>query len=190
MLHKKVFVVLSIFSAMASTTSYANASVVRPISFQMAASSFGVQEVMFAQMMIPHHKQAIQMSKFALANSSNPKVLALARNIIKAQTSEVVRMNRWLKVAKAGVAGGTHVGMQDMQGMLTDQQLKALGTLKGSKFDRLYLSQMVFHHLGALQSVSIIAKSRNIEAKALAASIKSTQSTEISVMKSMLAAIK
>jgi uncharacterized protein (DUF305 family) len=142
---------------------------------------------MFAQMMIPHHQQAIRMSKFALANSSNPKVLALARNIIKAQTREVARMNRWLRVAKAGVASATDMGMR---GMLTDQQLKVLGKLKDSKFDRMYFYQMIFHHQGALQSVSIIANSRNIEAKALAGSIKSTQSAEISAMKSMLAAIK
>jgi uncharacterized protein (DUF305 family) len=187
MLHKKFFVVLSIFCALTLTTSYANALVVKPISFQMASSSFGAAEVMFAQMMIPHHQQAIRMSKFALANSSNSKVLALARNIIKAQTMEVVRMSRWLKVAKAGVASGTDMGMQ---GMLTDQQLKVLGKLRGSKFDRRYLSQMIFHHQGALQSVSIIANSRNFEAKALAGSIKSTQSAEISAMASMLAAIK
>ena len=155
MLHKKFFVVSSTFVALASTTSYANASVVKPISFQMAVFSFGAEEVMFAQIMIPHHKQAIQMSKFALA--------------------------------KAGVARGTNM---EMQGMLTDQQLKVLEKLKGSKFDKLYLSQMIFHHQGALQSVSIIANSRNIEAKALASSIKSTQSAEISAMKSMLAAIK
>jgi uncharacterized protein (DUF305 family) len=142
---------------------------------------------MFAQMMIPHHQQAIQMSKFALTNTSNSKILTLARNIIKAQTSEIVRMNRWLKMASAGVTGGMDM---EMQGMLTDQQLKTLGNLKGSKFDQIYLSRMIFHHQGAVQSVSIIANSQNIEAKALAGSIKSTQNAEISAMESMLAAIK
>jgi uncharacterized protein (DUF305 family) len=68
--------------------------------------------------------------------------------------------------------------------------LKTLGNLKGSKFDQIYLSRMIFHHQGAVQSVSIIANSQNIEAKALAGSIKSTQNAEISAMESMLAAIK
>jgi uncharacterized protein (DUF305 family) len=187
MLRKKFFVVFSILFTLVAITSCANSSVVKSNAFPAANSSIGTEEVMFAQMMIPHHQQAIQMSKFALTNTSNSKILTLARNIIKAQTSEIVRMNRWLKMASAGVTGGMDM---EMQGMLTDQQLKTLGNLKGSKFDQIYLSRMIFHHQGAVQSVSIIANSQNIEAKALAGSIKSTQNAEISAMESMLAAIK
>lgn len=187
MFYKKFLVLCSIFTVSFSTVNFASASVDKQATFQMGASSFGPGEVMFAQEMIPHHQQAIQMSKFALINSTNPKVLSLARNIINAQASEIVRMNRWLKVASAGMASGMDMGMQ---GMLTEQQLKVLGKLKGSKFDRLYLTEMIFHHKGALKSVSIIANSRNAEAKALSLSISSTQSAEISKMQSILATIK
>lgn len=190
MVKKKLFVVLSTFSVLAFSTGYASASAVKPTLSQTADSSIGAAEVMFAQIMIPHHEQATQMSKLALTNSSNRKVLSLARNIIKAQTREIVSMNRWLKAAGAEAVPGMDMGMHGMKGVMTDQQLTDLGKLKGSKFDRLFLSQMIIHHQGALKSVSAIANSRNTEAKALARSIKSTQSAEISVMKSMLASIK
>jgi uncharacterized protein (DUF305 family) len=42
------------------------------------ASGLSRNDVMFLQMMIPHHEQAVEMSTLAETNSTNPEVLALA----------------------------------------------------------------------------------------------------------------
>ena len=58
-------------------------------------------DVMFLQMMIPHHQQAIDISNIALKTSKDSELLALANTIIKAQTAEIVQMKTWLKDAGA-----------------------------------------------------------------------------------------
>ncbi|PHX75540.1 MAG: hypothetical protein CK545_04560 [Actinobacteria bacterium] len=61
------------------------------------ASGFQGNDIMFAQMMISHHEQAIQMSNFALLTSTNPEVLTLAKNIRNAQAPEILQIKGWLK---------------------------------------------------------------------------------------------
>ena len=50
---------------------------------------FSAQDVRFAEMMIPHHEQAIVMSDIALTNTTNPQVLELANQIKDAQAPEI-----------------------------------------------------------------------------------------------------
>ena len=54
--------------------------------------NLGFNEIMFAQGMIPHHKQAITMSQMALKKSKNAEILRLSRAIINAQNSEVTKL--------------------------------------------------------------------------------------------------
>jgi uncharacterized protein (DUF305 family) len=52
---------------------------------------------MFAQMMIPHHQQAIEMSDILLAmDGIDPRVTELATQIKAAQAPEIARMSGWL----------------------------------------------------------------------------------------------
>jgi uncharacterized protein (DUF305 family) len=44
-------------------------------------SEFSPSDINFAEMMIPHHEQAIEMSDIAFKNTTNPAVLQLAREI-------------------------------------------------------------------------------------------------------------
>jgi uncharacterized protein (DUF305 family) len=55
-------------------------------------------DVMFAQTMIPHHEQAVDMSDMVLSKSNiNPEVTALAKQIKAAQQPEIDMMNAWLE---------------------------------------------------------------------------------------------
>lgn len=48
--------------------------------------------------MIPHHQGAVDMAKLLLQDKTiNPEIRAFAENIIKAQDSEILMMNKWLK---------------------------------------------------------------------------------------------
>jgi uncharacterized protein (DUF305 family) len=86
---------------------------------------------MFAQSMIPHHKQAIDISKLALKKSTNVEIRNLASSIIKAQNTEMMQMNYWLKVNKANMDMGHDMGMS---GMLTETEIAKLAKLSGKEF--------------------------------------------------------
>ena len=59
------------------------------------AAKFSNADRMFADMMIPHHEQAIQMSDLAIEFSENPDIVALARKIKAAQAPEIEQMKSW-----------------------------------------------------------------------------------------------
>ena len=52
-------------------------------------------DLMFVEMMTPHHAGAITMSKEALTKSEKPEIKTLANQIIKAQEAEIKMMADW-----------------------------------------------------------------------------------------------
>ena len=143
-------------------------------------SGYSGQDIMFAEMMIPHHEQAITMSDLASSNSSNPAILELANRIKTAQAPEIEEMKSW-----PGVDASSHMGHQ-MNGMLSDDEIKELEESKGGEFDRLFLEGMIKHHQGAIDMAEMVVDSRNKEVAALASAIISAQRAEIAEMKSLL----
>lgn len=148
-----------------------------------SSSGFSGTDIMFAQMMIPHHQQAVDMSTLAETHTTNPEILALAKQIKDAQAPEIKQMTDWIESSGAGMDMGHDMGMG---GMLTEEQMTALGKAQGAEFDKLYLEGMIGHHQGALQMAKMIENSDNAEAKQLAANIMKSQSAEIDKMKQML----
>lgn len=149
--------------------------------------NLGVNETMFAQGMAPHHQQAIDMSNMALKNSSSPEVKKLAKAIISAQGKEMAQLKYWLTATKSSMAMDHDMGMS---GMLSDSALNALKKLKGGKFDTAFLQAMIAHHEGALGMVSMLDRTKNSEAKKIATDILKGQSSEITLMKKLLAKSK
>lgn len=145
-------------------------------------SKFSSQDLMFAEMMIPHHQQAIEMSEIALQNSANSDVLELAQEIKEAQAPEIEQMKSW------GASSIAHAGHM-MDGMLSDEEITALADAKGTDFDRLFLEGMIKHHEGAIEMAEMVIDSKNPEVTALAKSIIQAQRSEISTMKSLLSAL-
>ena len=150
----------------------------------LSSADFSGTDIMFAQMMIPHHQQAVDMSTLAETRTSNPEILALAQEIKDAQAPEIKQMTAWLDSAGAGMDMGHDMAMG---GMLTDEQMTALTNASGADFDKLYLQGMIAHHEGAIEMAQMILGSNNAEAKALAEAIISSQTAEIEKMKTLLA---
>lgn len=159
----------------------------RPMGTPSAPATAGhnAEDVMFAQMMIPHHQQAITMARQATAKASSPQVKQLAARIENAQQPEIAMMTGWLRSWGAPMprAGGIHMG----EGMMSEHDMARLGTLSGNAFDRAFLQMMIKHHQGAVTMARTEqARGSNGEAKALAASIANSQSAEIATMRGML----
>lgn len=148
--------------------------------------NLGFNEIMFAQMMIPHHKQAISMTQIAIKKSKNQEILKLSRAIIKAQNAEVLKLTYWLKATKSSMNMDHEM---PMNGMLSDEEFAELNRLVGTQFDKKFLELMIKHHQGALEMLDLLSGAKNKEARNLANEIKSAQSSEIASMKKMLTKI-
>ncbi len=155
-----------------------------------SGDGFNGADTMFAQMMIPHHEQAIEMADMALdpATGAGPDVTALAEAIAAAQDPEIAEMTALLEGWGEPVAmdeGMDHSGM--MSGMLTVEELDALAELRGAEFDRAWLEAMIAHHEGAVDMAEdVLADGENPEVRDLAERIVAAQAAEIAEMRALL----
>jgi uncharacterized protein (DUF305 family) len=142
-----------------------------------ATGPYDASTVMFAQMMIPHHQQAVLISRLALKQSSNPAVKKIAAKIIAEQSPEILQMQRWIPSDEMMAMG------HSMQGIVSPSDLAKLRAARGKKFDGLYLVGMTLHHQGAIAMATPLMKSMNPEVAALSKSIVSGQTAEIKEMR-------
>ncbi|AWD24507.1 DUF305 domain-containing protein [Micrococcus sp. HSID17228] len=148
-------------------------------------------DVMFAQMMIPHHQQAVEMSEMLLAKDDVPaEVAAFAQKVIDAQGPEIERMNAMLTawgqdpVDTDGMEGMDHGGMS---GMMSEEDMAALEQAQGTEAARLYLEQMTAHHKGAVDMAKDeVEDGQNPQAVQLAEQVIADQEAEITEMQQML----
>ncbi len=145
-------------------------------------------DVTFAQGMIPHHQQAIEMSNMALTQAGGGAVKDLAERIKQAQQPEIDQMTGWLSSWGEDV-GGDHSGHGGgSMGMLSDVEMSRLKQATGAEFDRLFLEGMIRHHEGAVAMAQTeLSEGKFAEAKDLARRIVETQQAEIAEMRSLLA---
>ena len=140
-------------------------------------------DVVFLQKMIPHHDQAIMMSRMARNRAAAPKVKDLAARIEAEQGPEIQQM-RSLLTAWGAPAPATPGGMGAMGGMGQGQMS---GMMSGTGFDRMFLQMMIVHHQGAIEmSQTELAQGSNPAARRLAQQIITTQQAEIREMQTLL----
>ncbi len=148
-------------------------------------SNYTGADIMFLQMMIPHHQQAIDISNLAMKASSDSELLELAKIIARDQAAEIKQMKAWLK--DAGASEDMGHSMDGMGGMLNDDELAALSAATGKEFDTLWLKGMTEHHDGAIHMTQMIEDAQNADIKAFGAKVIKDQSEQIAQMKKMLA---
>ena len=148
-------------------------------------------DVEFAQGMIAHHEQAIEMAEIALdpAVGASAEVVDLATRIQAAQDPEVALMTGWLDAAGESVTMDTSDGhdMSSMPGMMTADQMDEMAAMTGAEFDQMWLTMMIAHHEGAVsQSETVKADGSNADVLLLADQIIAAQQAEINEMKALL----
>ncbi len=154
------------------------------------ATAFNQADVSFAQQMIPHHQQAVQMASLAASRASSPQVRQLARQIQAAQDPEIQTMTGWLRAwgqptaMPASSMGGMEHGMP---GMMSSQDMSRLRVMHGQAFDRLFLQMMIIHHQGAAgMARTEQAQGASLAAERLARSIEVSQTAQIKRMRQLL----
>lgn len=160
-----------------------------------AAAAFNDADVTFAQDMIPHHRQAVDMAELAETRAESPQVKKLAAQIKAAQDPEIQTMTGWLEEWGKDVPedmgdmeghGGMDMG-DDMPGMMSSEDMDKLEAAKGAQFDKLFLDMMIEHHEGAVEMAKTEqADGKYATAKQLAATIEKAQTAEIATMRQLL----
>lgn len=163
--------------------------------------SYTSADVHFMAGMIAHHAQAVLIAGWAPTHGASTSLRALCDRIDVGQRDEIVAMQRWLRerhqpVPDADPHGHTMPGMDHamlMPGMLSDAQLAQLDSARGPDFDRLFLTDMIQHHRGALTMVrALIDAPRSARDGLLfqiASDIAADQAAEIDRMTRMLDAL-
>ncbi|MGW3204872.1 DUF305 domain-containing protein [Streptomyces sp. NPDC001135] len=157
-----------------------------------AGTAHNAQDVAFAQGMIPHHQQALEMAKLADGRASSARVKDLATRIEKAQDPEIRTMTGWLtswgeQVPMAGMDHSGHSGTPGMSGMMSGGDMTELKKAKGADFDTKFLSMMVEHHRGAVEMAGTEKdKGAYGPAKTMADAIVTAQNAEIKEMNKLL----
>lgn len=143
-------------------------------------------DMMFVQMMIPHHEQAIEMSDLLSGKSGiSAGSMDLAQEITAAQTAEIAQMKSLLDdwgVNSMGDMGDT--------GMMSGDDMEALADAEGTDAERIFLTGMIDHHEGAIDMAEPeVENGESAETVALATDIIRAQRIEIELMKDLLAAL-
>jgi uncharacterized protein (DUF305 family) len=156
-------------------------------------------DVEFMQGMIMHHAQALEMTALIASHTLNRDLQSLGARISRSQSDEIKFMKRWLAARREptsmAVPGMPDMSKSDqsvalMPGMLTPQQMDALGKANGADFDRLFLTGMIQHHHGALTMVKDLfdtaGAGQDAELFDFATDADNTQRAEIKIMQDML----
>ncbi|MEU0069776.1 DUF305 domain-containing protein [Streptomyces sp. NPDC006332] len=162
-----------------------------------AAGAHNAQDVSFAQGMIPHHQQALEMAKLAAGRASSPKVKDLAARIEKAQDPEIKTMSGWLTswgedVPASGdsmesMPGMDHSDGSGMAGMMDPADMGKLEKASGADFDTMFLTMMIDHHKGAVEMANTEqSKGKYGAATSMAGDIVTAQTAEITEMNKIL----
>lgn len=147
-------------------------------------------DIMFAQMMIPHHAQAVEMSGIILAKPDMPaEVTALATKIKAAQAPEIAQMTGWLSGWNVPTMMSDHSG-HGMTGMVDDDGIEKLKSATGTEAARLFLEPMIGHHEGAIDMAQQeISAGKFPDAVKLGHDIVDAQQAEITQMKQLQATL-
>jgi uncharacterized protein (DUF305 family) len=121
--------------------------------------------------MIAHHEEAITAAR-ELSRSDRPEMRELGRSIVAGQSAEVEQMRGWLARWYPDYSTTT-----DYEPMMRD-----LEGLSGDQLDRVFLEDMIGHHMAAvMMSQQLLARdlAEHPEVAALARSISRSQHREI-----------
>jgi uncharacterized protein (DUF305 family) len=141
-------------------------------------------DVMFAQMLVPHHGQGVALAKLAATRSSSTEIKQLAAAIAATQPAEISLAAGWLRAWKqppVAPAGGhaSHGGMPST----SPAEFAALTKASGAAFDRRFLNTLIAHQDDAIQIAAMETGSGvNPQARALAQRIQISRKAQIDQM--------
>jgi uncharacterized protein (DUF305 family) len=113
---------------------------------------FNDTDVMFAQMMLAHHAQALEMVRLARTKAVRDEVRTLAAAIDVTEADEAKTMQVWLQswARPATAAADSHAGHGGAHATDADD-IAALATYDGTQFEQRFLNMLVAHQHNAVE---------------------------------------
>ena len=145
-------------------------------------------DVMFLQMMIPHHEQGVAMVALAKDRAANGDLKMLAAAIESTQASETTTMKGWLTSWGEPLTAppDSHTGHGGLR-RSDPEEVGRLTALRGAEFDQRLLNVMIAHQDDAVQLARWEAGSgAHEEVKELADRIEKSRTAQIDLMKRFL----
>ena len=158
-----------------------------------APDSFGAADILFVQMMIPHHQDAVTMAELARTRSQNPGIRGVAEQISSIQQPQIDTMISWVQAVGRPTAPpdfntGHGVGEHAVPGTMTFTDLVRLRESSGARFDRKFLTVMIRHHRGTLRAAKAeLAEVSSPEVKAIGQDMVAKQKAELKTLRQILA---
>ena len=158
-------------------------------------------DLLFIDLMIPHHQSAVVMAQVALERSDRQEIRDLAEVIITAQTAEITQLQAWRAEWYPGASelpinhlldlfSEFESGMMDMDDMQSgDMAGMDLGSALISMcnapepFDLAFIEEMIPHHQSAIEMANVgLENTVHPELKELQLQIIDAQQSEIDQM--------
>ena len=149
---------------------------------------FNDTDVMFLQMMTPHHRQGIAIAALAKDRPARREVKQLAAAIRVTQRAEVKKMSGWLRSwgQPATAPAGAHADHGGMPGA-ADAEIDAVRRASDATFERKFLNLLIAHQDDAIQIARMETSGGvNRRTKELARRIDASRSAQIKQMLSYL----
>ncbi len=165
-----------------------SASALPSASATVDEAAINLDDATWLAMMLAHHQQAVDLSDLPLEQTNNQEIIDLATQIRGAQYPEMEYMNGLLYEAGYREPIDVQDHLTHMKGMLSQSEFDDLAKLRGTEFDKAFLTAMIAHHEGAIDMcTTMLANGTSVTVKEQAQKIIDAQTVEISQMKVMLA---
>jgi uncharacterized protein (DUF305 family) len=156
-------------------------------------------DLMFIDMMIPHHQEAIDMAQVVLNRSSNDEIRALAEEVIEAQQREVELMAEWRETWYPDAGDPIEMTGDDMMGFMGEYgegiMMMAAGEMlaelcQAEDVDHAFSELMIPHHLSAIaMAEAALATSEREEVRELAQAVIDAQTQEVLLLQRLVEAL-
>ncbi len=124
--------------------------------------TFDDTDVMFLQMLIPHHEQGVELARIAATRAGSADVRDLAAAVEATQRDEIADMKAWLRGWNQPIAADpdprAHAGHGGMHATDPDAVAALRRTPAGPAFDRTFLTLLTGHQHGAVDLARMEAR--------------------------------
>jgi uncharacterized protein (DUF305 family) len=154
--------------------------------------SFNDTDVMFLQMLIPHHQQGVRLAGLAAEHAGRPEVRDFAAAVVATQTDELSEMEAWLadwdQPTAADPDPGAHHGHGDGLHRPDPAVVTALARTEPAAFDSTFLNLFTGHQHGAVELARMeLADGFHPDARDLADRVVRSRTAQVEQMATLTA---
>jgi uncharacterized protein (DUF305 family) len=159
-----------------------------PAATAAVSPGFNSTDVMFVQMIIPHHRQGIAIAEIGAERATRADIKVLASAIVATQRDEVARLEGWLRVwnQPATADPAAHAAHGGMPGT-TEKEIAKLRKASPAALDQAFLDMLIAHQDDAVRLARFeTAGGENVNALGYARQVDESRSAQIEQMRGYL----